>query len=83
MAQALVVLILRELAAAAPTPIAIADNVWILDGITIVFTALLIAVTALTHRMVEVPSRRFFNRLASNWFPLGKYEAIEDVVIVG
>jgi peptidoglycan/LPS O-acetylase OafA/YrhL len=58
---------LYRLTCRAVVPPEVFSNPWTLDAVSIVFLAIVIALSALTYRLIEVPGRTFFNELAKRW----------------
>jgi peptidoglycan/LPS O-acetylase OafA/YrhL len=42
-------------------------NEWIVDAMTLLYLAAVVAIASLTYRFIEEPGRRLFNRVADKW----------------
>lgn len=66
-AEGIEVSAIYRLTCRAVLPAEVFNNPWFLDLVSVMFLVLVISVSALTYKFVEVPGRSFFNRLASRY----------------
>jgi peptidoglycan/LPS O-acetylase OafA/YrhL len=63
----------------APFDVLIAGGPWLLDLVALGYLVLVVLVSRRTYELIEVPARDYFNRVATNAFPLSSGHKSDDL----